>query len=146
MLIRFRLKAGKYHARVDGRTVIVYLKGGREKKQTGHHCMLPGDIIECYPEMLQHFKDMFTQIDPDPPPPEPTAGLFLVDLGDGRFNVINENTGFPVNNVPVSREVALSMVNRASPEDDEPAKDDDNDEQEIDEDKDQTEDDRTVEA
>jgi hypothetical protein len=148
MLIRFRLTAGKHYARADGRSVIVYLKGGKDKKETGQHRLLPGDIIECYPEMLKHIMDRFTQIDPDPPPAEPTAGLFLVDLGDDTFNVINENTGLPVNDVPVSRETALSMVNRTSLEDEEPAKDenDEDEEQEIDDDNGEMEDDRIVEA
>ena len=109
MGVRFRLKQGKHYARANGCSVIVYLNGGTEKKTNGGHYLVAGDVIECYPEMLKYFMDKFEQIDPDPKPESPEVGLYLVAV-DGGWNVVNSVTKQSLNDVPLTQEVAESIV------------------------------------
>ncbi len=110
MLVKFRLTQGKHYARADGRSVIVYVDHGTKKKTTGSYCLVPCDVIECDAEKLKHFMDKFEKISPDPPPPQPTAGLILDPLENGKFNVVNSKTGKALNDEPLSRDVAESII------------------------------------
>lgn len=166
MGIRFRLTQGKHYARADGRSVIVYLNGGIEKQESGYHKLVKGDILECDPDMLKHIMNRFEQIDPDPPAPEPTAGLCIVAVDNGMFDVVNSATGEALNDVLLTKDVALTIVSqfkadhnletariaaKAPPEQEDDKSKSDGDENDADEQTDeddatQTEDDRTIEA
>jgi hypothetical protein len=98
MKMRFRLKKGKYtYQDADGNTVV---------KRSG-------DIVECEPEKLQYFMDKFEQLDKNPPPPEPSVGLKKVRVpGEetNQWNVINEATGKPINDVPLNYRDAQALI------------------------------------
>ena len=89
----------------------------RMKKGAGAHYLydgtriLPGNIITIDPLWLGEAKDKFEQIDPDPPPMEPSVGLKLKHIGGGYWNVVNESTGKNINDKPLKKEDAHALVN-----------------------------------
>ena len=94
-------KMGKHYFRQDGRTV----------------CVKPGDIIDTEECELRGAKDKFVRLDPPTPEPEPTRGLYPKHAGGGRWNVINEATGNPINDELLSKEEAQALVDKGLGED-----------------------------
>lgn len=71
--------------------------------------MKPGDIIECHPDYLRKHIELFDRLDPEPPPPKPKYELKMVAC-EGGWNVINQASGKPINNVPLSEKDATAMI------------------------------------
>lgn len=88
----------------------------RMKKGAGAHYLrdgtrvLPGKTITIDPLCLGGAKDKFEQIDPDPPPAEPSVGLKLKHVGGRYWNVVNEKTGRNINDKPLQKEDARALV------------------------------------
>lgn len=62
---------------------------------------------------VRPFRNLFTPIDPLPSEKvkrEPEVGLKIVHRGGGRYNVINEKTGTPINDKLLTREQAEELV------------------------------------
>ena len=98
--MRYRVKSGKIHARINGKMKI-YQKG---------------DIVNLDPDDVIGFKDLVEQLDPNLPPPQPKAGLKAVHKGFGKWNVINETTGKEINDKPLTKEEAQELVEAGSSE------------------------------
>lgn len=97
----------------------------RMKRNVGWHTMMvggqkrtlkPGDEVRCEKDLLRFVMDKFDQVEPDPPPPEPKTGLKAVHRGFGKWDVINEQTGRPVNDKPLTKEDAKELARLSPPE------------------------------
>ena len=72
----------------------------------------PGDEVECAPEKLRYFMDKFTVIEEDPvieDIPEPVP-LEMKHRGGGRWDVINRATGKAINDIGLTKEEALALL------------------------------------
>jgi sarcosine oxidase gamma subunit len=69
-----------------------------------------GDVFTDYPDNVAAFPGKFEQLDPSPPPEEPKAGLHLERLAPNQWNVINESTGEPINDEPMTANAARSLM------------------------------------
>lgn len=99
MRIRFRLKQGcGSHRYLDAEGALIVMR--------------PGDVIKCDPDDVKSLMFKFEQIDPDPPQPVPVAGLRMERASDetNQWNVINEATGKPINDVPLNHRDAQGLV------------------------------------
>ena len=100
MKIRFRLKQGcGSHRYRDAEGNLIVMRSG--------------DIITCDPDRIKSLMFKFEQIDPDPPVPEPVVGLKKVRApGEetNQWNVINEATGKPINDVPMNHRDAQALI------------------------------------
>ena len=82
-------------------------------------CYGPGSIYTGEKASLGASLDQWEQIDPDPEPPsppQPTQGLIMRARGfrgKGEWDVINPETGKPINDRPLSKDEALSMIGDA---------------------------------
>lgn len=97
MKMRFRLKRGKYsYQDPDGNAVV----------------LLAGQTIKCEPDRLKFFMDKFEQLDPDPPESVPVVGLKKEKASDeaNEWNVINEATGEPINDAPLTFREAQALI------------------------------------
>ena len=101
---RYKVLSGKYHrAEEGGRTVY-----------------RPGDIIEAFEGELDSFSNRFERLNPPPKKtPKPEKGLVVVHRGGGKYNVINEKTGQPINSVLLTKDDAGRLVDEGldTPED-----------------------------
>lgn len=82
----------------------------------GNHYMhrrklTPGEIVECDPSEVKSFMDRFEPAEAPPPEPEPEVGLKVVAHVEGgnTFDVVNETTGKPVNDVPLTLDEARQV-------------------------------------
>lgn len=87
-------------------------------------CVLPGETIEAEPHELGGAITTYECLDPPPPPAEPTRGLFAKHVGGGRYNVINEATGNPINDELLSKGEAEALVEEKLDEEDDASRDD----------------------
>lgn len=69
-----------------------------------------GETIECEPWQLGDAIRKFDVVVEAPPTPPPAVGLKAVHRGAGRYDVINEATGKPINSESLSRAEANEMV------------------------------------
>lgn len=97
---RYRLKSGKLIVRTGGKKT-VYRKG---------------QIVTLDPLQAKPFLDTLEQLDPDPPAPQPKAGLKAVHVGAGKYNVVNEATGKKINDKLLTKEAAAALVEAETPE------------------------------
>lgn len=74
------------------------------------HAVFPGEIYEGEKEDLGRSLDLWEQLDPDPPLPEPTRPLKAMHRGFGKWDVVSQATGMPINNEPLSKEEAYSLA------------------------------------
>ena len=79
-----------------------------------------GDEIECAPEKLRYFMDKFEVIEEDPiieniQEPMP---LEMRHRGGGRWDVINRATGKAINDIGLTKEEALAMMDGGNERDD----------------------------
>ena len=68
-----------------------------------------GQIIRMYPEQTENIKNKLEPLDQVPDLPEKLP-LKLVQREDGKYDVINEGTGNPINDVPLSLKESMEMV------------------------------------
>ena len=87
-------KKGKHYFRQGGRTI----------------CVKPGNIIDTEECELRGAIDKFQRLDPPPPEPEPTRGLYARHVGRGRYDVINRATNSPINDTRLSKEEAETLI------------------------------------
>lgn len=92
------------------------LKGKHYLMEAGElKCYGPGTIFEGDKAELGQSLDQWEQIDPDPepdPPPEPIRRLFPRPRGfrgKGEWDVINPETGQPINDKPLTKAEAMAM-------------------------------------
>jgi len=107
-MAKFKLKSGRCQLFVD-----------QEKVQ-----LAPGDIVECEPwEIPEGFKKSFEEIIPPgevrATPEEPDAELpdnfEVAHKGGGKYNVINKDTGEPINTALLSRAEAYELAGIPDP-------------------------------
>jgi len=96
VLFRMRQNVGKH----------IMSHGGQKK------VLRPGDTIRCEKYELGNALDKFEQLEPDPPAPAPKVGLRAVHIGFGKYNVISDATGKPINDEPLTKEEARAMERR----------------------------------
>ena len=72
-----------------------------------------GETIECEAWQLGGSIDRFEVVTPPPPPPPPEVGLKAVHRGAGRYDVINEATGKPINSATLSKSEAQELIDDA---------------------------------
>lgn len=83
----------------------------------------PGSIFDGDRADLGQSMDQWEQLDPDPElpaPPEPLRGLFprvRGFRGKGEWDVINPETGQPINDRPLSKAEALAISGEAGEQD-----------------------------
>jgi hypothetical protein len=98
--VRFQMKpkVGRVMTTVGGRRVT----------------LKPGDMITCLPSELGRWQWRFNRLDPEEPEvaQQPSTGLKAVHLGFGRYNVVNEATGKPINDDPLNKAEAHAMASR----------------------------------
>jgi len=95
VLHRMKKGYGKhYHRDEDGRMVLIR----------------PGDSLLVDPEILAGARDKFEMIGPMPPPPDFVIGLVLSEIEGGMYNVLNIETGEPINDTPLTLEEAKSIT------------------------------------
>lgn len=78
----------------------------------GKKRLVVGDEIECSPEKLRYFMDKFEVIEEDPTIEdikEPMP-LEMKHRGGGRWDVINRVTGKPINDIGLTKEEALALL------------------------------------
>lgn len=92
---KYRVLSGKYHRIEDD----------------GRKIYRPGDILEALEGELDSFDNRFERLNPPPKEtPNPKWGLKAVHRGGGKYNVINEQTGLPINNALLTKEEAGRFV------------------------------------
>jgi len=95
VLHRMKKGYGKhYHRDENGRSVL----------------LRPGDTLLVDPEILVGARDKFDVVGPVPPPPVYIIGLELSEIGNGKYNVLNAETGKPINDVPLTLKDAKSIT------------------------------------
>lgn len=74
-----------------------------------------GETIECEEWQLGGHLHRFELVESIPTPPLPPAnvGLRAVHRGGGRYDVVNETTGKPINSATLSKAEAFEMVQDA---------------------------------
>lgn len=100
-------RMGKHYLRQGGKTV----------------CVKPGDIIDVEEYELRGAIDKFTRLDPLPPEPEPTRGLYAKHVGGGRYDVMNRATGKPINDERLSKAEAQALVDKGLEEENDASRD-----------------------
>jgi len=72
-----------------------------------------GEILVATQLEIEPFKNLFVPLDPlvDIKEEQPTKRLFIEHRGGGKYNVINENTGKPINDELLTREQAENLIN-----------------------------------
>lgn len=85
------------------------------KNNVGNHYynrrkLKPGDIIDT--DSVGGAIDKFEQLDPDPEPVLPNVGLHAKETEDGRFDVVNETTGEPINDAPLNKNEVDQLVDK----------------------------------
>lgn len=108
-MARYRMlpDKGKHYCRQGGETI----------------CVKPGDVIDTEDYELRGAMDKFIRLDPPPPEPEPTRGLYPKHVGGGRYDVINRATGKPINDVRLSKEEAQALVDKGLEEENDASRD-----------------------
>ena len=81
-------------------------RDGKEREKP----ILAGEEIECEEWELGGSIHGFDVVVPPPPPPAPNVGLKRVHRGGGRFDVVNEATGKPINSRTLTREEADDLI------------------------------------
>jgi len=95
---KFKVKSGKHY----------------RKEKDGVKVYCTGDVIEAEEHELRNCMDKFERLDPKKPEEamKPKVGLKAVHRGGGKYNVINERSGKPINDQLLSREEAEQLANR----------------------------------
>ena len=70
----------------------------------------PGDIIKLRPDQAKGIMHKLEQLEPDPPEPQPEVSMVIMENADGTYNVVNEVTSEPVNDLPLTMEQARALV------------------------------------
>jgi len=91
-------KSGKHYFRRGGKMI----------------CVRPGETIEAEEHELGGAISTYTCLNPPPKPsePEPTRGLVAEHRGGGRWNVINQAPGKPINDELMSKEEAEALAEK----------------------------------
>lgn len=84
------------------------LKQGYGSHTVGRKRYVAGDIIDTTRDELRGAIDKFEALEPDPPQPEPKAGLTMVKV-DGGFDVVNDVSGKVLNDKPLHQHEAEAM-------------------------------------
>lgn len=84
------------------------LKQGYGSHRAGGVTYRSGDIIDTTREELGGAIDKFEAMETDPPPPEPTAVLYMVEGKEG-YDVVNSTSGIKLNDVPLTLAEAEAM-------------------------------------
>ena len=94
----------------------------RMKQNVGKHQMrdrlgkvlvvCPGDVVDCDPQDIDAVKWKFDQLDPEPAPDPvvPAGKEFRVVAVDGGFNVVQESSGEPLNDEPLTAQDAADLA------------------------------------
>lgn len=89
----------------------------RLKRGTGPHRLRDGRLLRAGDEIeipeceLRNFLDKFEVLSPEPPRPEPEMRpLVAQPTNDGLWSVINEETGEPINDMPLSKHDAALVL------------------------------------
>lgn len=82
-----------------------YVRSGR-----GITLIRPGEIVEKDEAFYERNNDQFNRLDPEPPPPEQIAVMRAVKRNDGYYDVINDVTNEPINDDPLTKEEAESLI------------------------------------
>jgi hypothetical protein len=106
---RFRLKEK------HGKHLYRSIQGtGRENQRL----LRPGDIICCEEHELGSAMDKFEKLDPDQKSLQDTAQVKLKAIkikkgkkDEGKYWVINENSGKKITKIPLDKETAMELVN-----------------------------------
>lgn len=93
---RYKENVGKHYHKENGKT----------------RKLVPGDVVEIEESRMIGIKDKFDPIISidKPQQEEIVAGLKIVKLDKGKFNVVNEITGVPINDEPLTRKEAFELV------------------------------------
>lgn len=89
------------------------LKKGYGSHRAGGVTYRSGDIIDTTRDALGGAIDKFEAMEADSPPEQPTVGLHIVKVVGG-FNVVNGVSGKALNDKPLLKGVATSMLNEAT--------------------------------
>jgi len=89
------------------------LKSGTYRNRRGK--FYPGDVFEAEEFEVRNFLDLLERLDPPPEEqeqdsPKPSIGLRLRHKGAGKYDVIYEATGQPINDVLLSKEEAEALI------------------------------------
>ena len=93
------------------------------RKLSGKHyikgkCYVKGDVIECSHAVIKNFMDTFEEIETEDAKPDAEVAisptLKVVHKGFGRYNVVNTKTDGVVNDRPLNKDEAESIVNDAT--------------------------------
>lgn len=82
-----------------------YLRAGRRIRLVN-----PGDIIDASEEFYEKHKSQFDRIGPEPEQPKQDMQLRMVARSDDGFDVVNDATGEPINDGPLTEEQATAIV------------------------------------
>ncbi|MHC5035411.1 MAG: hypothetical protein ACYTFZ_10280 [Planctomycetota bacterium] len=89
-----------------------YMRNGRR--------VLPGDTVTCEPEELGAALGKFERLGPPPKPEMPRTGLKPVHIAGGWYDVVNPETGEPVNDQRLRKAEAHALAGIESESEPEP--------------------------